>query len=115
MVKHKLLRCFTIFLCSPAPLGVVFLSVDMSAGPVLPSLNPGPLSRGDFAVRLGLRLDAVSPSLLPFHPGGFTSCQVAAVDALPNASLLAMLSVVYAWGAGLRTRRDAHAEQERCR
>ena len=113
MVKHNA-PCFTIFLCSPAPLGVVLLSVYVSAGAVLPSLNPGPLSRSDLAVSFGPRLNAVSPCLLPFHPRGFPSRQTAATDALPNAFLLATLPVVNAWRASLRARRDAHAEQERC-
>ena len=50
----------------------MFLSIDMSAGPILPRLNTRSLSGGDRAVRLGLRLDMASRGLLPLHPRGFS-------------------------------------------
>jgi hypothetical protein len=113
MVKHATRSVLHHFLfCSPAPLGVVLLSVDVSAGPVLPRLKPSPLSRSDLAIRLGPRLDAVSPCLLPLHPRGFPPCQTAAAHALPDAFLLAPLPVVYAWRTNLRDRGDAHSEHE---
>jgi hypothetical protein len=78
----------------PPSLIVMFLPVDVSAGPVLFRLNSRSLPRSKDTVGLGPGFIAADVGLLPFQPSYFMPSQFSVSNALTNSVLLIPLPLI---------------------
>jgi hypothetical protein len=96
-----------------ALLGVMFLSVDVTARAILAPVQVAALALRDFTIGFGRGLFGVRDGLLALQASSFAARQLAAAHALADAPLLMALALVNSRRI-LRERGDAHAEHKNC-